>query len=493
MAEKANSSSIRRYLIATLLLAGYIFLCLTQGRLNYDEGYYLTAIRNIQNGMIPYKDFAYAQGALLPYFNAVILKPFALNVLNARLLNIFYLLVSVAFIWRFLKPNKIPIIFSLLLFTLISFEPLYFLIIFKTYGLASLFLVSAVILYIRSIKHKNGNHLLMAIYFSLFATLIRYSLFPFPLFFGIILLIKTFKDRSPENWIRLLFAALPIPLLLVYVNYVGFENFWFHSVEFHTNINPKFTFFKRIGILLGIYIANYWMVFITLLMVGIWSVINRKWVSGTFLYIPFILVGLMHMLTGTMQAEYQTVIYLSLAAYLLHLVSVDTALQNLFNKYLATIAFVWLVLQPVNYLWSGYGFLEGRSDIIQTEGVINKKLEELKTKNPQLKTIFSQDLSFALNSEFEPFPQDYMGMFTFWEDCKIDQHLFCPDYMQALLDSEEVDVIIFNERFLAKIYPSGAKFDNTQFLRSIEENYAIVDTVPVAGQYLEEFWVGVRK
>ena len=492
MAQPKNNFR-KEYIAAAVLFAGYIFLCLTQGRLNYDEGYYLTAIQNVQNGLVPYKDFAYAQGAFLPYFNALILKPFALNVLNARLLNVLYLLLSVTFIWKFIKPGKVEIIFSLLLFTLLSLEPLYFLTIFKTYGLASLFLVSAVILYLKSTDNKNGNHLLIAIYLSLFATLIRYSLFPFPLFFGIILLVKTIGEKSPENLTRFVFALLPIPLILLFVKFAGFENIWFHSVDFHTSIHPKFNFWKRSGILIGIYIANYWPVFATMILTAIWSIKNSQWNKGGYLYIPFIIVGLLHFLTGTMQSEYQTVIYLPLATYLIYLTQKHDELQKLMSKSLLVIGIMWLILQPVNFIWSGYGFLEGRENTIHIDQQIKLKLKKLKASNPELKTILSQDLSFTINSEFESFRSDYLGMFTYWEECGLEKHLFCPNLFQALIDKKSVDIIIYNERFLAKIYPSGAKYDNIELLNSIKANYEIVDSIPIAGQYLERYWVGVKR
>ena len=51
------------WLAAALLAAVNVWF----GPLNADEGWYLLAAQNVSRGMVPYRDFLYTQGPVLPF------------------------------------------------------------------------------------------------------------------------------------------------------------------------------------------------------------------------------------------------------------------------------------------------------------------------------------------------------------------------------------------------------------------------------------------
>ncbi len=57
-------------------------------RMGADEGFYAIAARNVMEGKIPYRDFAYTQMPLLPYLNGVMMEIFGYGLLQQRAINI---------------------------------------------------------------------------------------------------------------------------------------------------------------------------------------------------------------------------------------------------------------------------------------------------------------------------------------------------------------------------------------------------------------------
>ena len=418
----------KEHIIFLLLFTAYIVLCFFYGRLNYDEGYYLKAVQNVAHGLVPYKDFAFAQGAFLLYMNEFMLEPFKINLFTGRALNVFYLLVAVLLLFRFLNAWTSRVLFALVFLILVSIEPIYFLIVFKTYGLASLLLLIAVILFFSGERNKNGNHLLFAFYYSVLATFIRYSLFPFPLFFGIVLLVKSVQIHSAQRIIRLIAAFAVLPIFYQYTQYVGWENFWFHSVDFHIGIEPKFNWVKRSLILCGIYITNYFSMTIVASIVIVWLVKNKR--SGLLhcILLPFLVTFFIHFSASTMQAEYQTVLYIPLTAVLLMFIRNEKKLERRMNQIIPFLVGGWLVFQPINFLYTAYGFIGPSSNVMSVDETMKRKIKEAHKGRPYIQQVLSQELSFVQDGSLEESADDFMGMFVISNECDTLKHIYCPDF-----------------------------------------------------------------
>ena len=113
------------------------------GPLNQDEGWYLLAALNVADGALPYRDFLYTQGPVMPYFYAAfawLWAPFGM--LGGRVFTSALGLASVA-LWcgaakRLRGNSAAPSIVFLLLACNPAFS--YFTAIPKTYALASFFI-----------------------------------------------------------------------------------------------------------------------------------------------------------------------------------------------------------------------------------------------------------------------------------------------------------------------------------------------------------------
>ena len=156
------------------LFAIFAFLCLAaasvwMGALNQDEGWYLYAANMVADGKMPFRDFQYTQGPLMPYIYshfAWVWNSFGL--LGAR---IFTLLLGVASIVFFAataaklasadgddsseRRGKAALITVFLLGC--NLYHLYYLAIPKTYALASFFVSLGFWLLVRVEKHHNSS------------------------------------------------------------------------------------------------------------------------------------------------------------------------------------------------------------------------------------------------------------------------------------------------------------------------------------------------
>ncbi|MCP4604772.1 MAG: hypothetical protein GY847_30335 [Proteobacteria bacterium] len=60
---------------------------LNSSRMSADEGFYALAARNVMEGKLPYRDFAYTQMPLLPYLNGIVFELFGYGLTEQRIVN----------------------------------------------------------------------------------------------------------------------------------------------------------------------------------------------------------------------------------------------------------------------------------------------------------------------------------------------------------------------------------------------------------------------
>jgi len=134
-------------LIGMLSLGAFLVLggaAVWMGGLNQDEGWYLYAAQMVAEGRIPYRDFAFTQGPMLPMVYAVLSPIWGLGgLLGARLLTLTLglagILLMVALARRLVDPDR-RMLAGLMTFLLLgsNLYHLYYLAIPKTYALAAL-------------------------------------------------------------------------------------------------------------------------------------------------------------------------------------------------------------------------------------------------------------------------------------------------------------------------------------------------------------------
>ncbi len=132
-------------LVACAILGG---AAVWMGGLNQDEGWYLYAANLVSEGSVPYRDFAFTQGPVMPYVYAafsLVWKTFGL--LGARVFTLLIGLLGIVFATRLarrLAPEGAKDAAALVAFFLLATNlyHLYYLAIPKTYALASLFVLA---------------------------------------------------------------------------------------------------------------------------------------------------------------------------------------------------------------------------------------------------------------------------------------------------------------------------------------------------------------
>lgn len=134
-------------------------LNLVHGNLNQDEGWYLYAAKMVQGGAVPYVDFVFTQGPLLPWVYAMFYPLVDLwGVAGGRLITtvfgLFAGLLAAATAWRVSKKNQgIAFVVVLLLVSCNVYQS-YFTTVVKTYALCSFFLMAG--FFAISFKSRTG-------------------------------------------------------------------------------------------------------------------------------------------------------------------------------------------------------------------------------------------------------------------------------------------------------------------------------------------------
>jgi hypothetical protein len=149
----------RRFVWWSLLLAlpAGLFLyafALLFGNLNQDEGWYLYAAQRVSEGAMPYRDFFFTQGPVMPYVYGALEKVWApFGVLGGRLVTVFFGILScvaTAFLARCAVPRDRAFATTVMGAALsgCNIYHVYFTTIPKTYALASsLIMIGYVLLF----------------------------------------------------------------------------------------------------------------------------------------------------------------------------------------------------------------------------------------------------------------------------------------------------------------------------------------------------------
>jgi hypothetical protein len=241
-AEKARaarrSETNRRILVAAgfiavfgsfLLLANYY---LDVGRMSADEGFYAVASRNVMQGEIPYRDFAYTQMPLLPYINGAAMSLFGWEMDTQRAINVFWALVGIVAIVLTLRHRLESWEPALLAAFTVAASPYWceFQAMGKTYGAAGMFLALATCAMLMRwpLYHRTA---LVALFGTL-ATGCRLSLAPVVAIYVIALIIEA-KESRRRAIVLALSAAIGCLLLLPFF-LLSPGNMIFMVYEYHT-------------------------------------------------------------------------------------------------------------------------------------------------------------------------------------------------------------------------------------------------------------------
>mgnify|MGYP003586193107 CR=1 FL=1 len=211
------------------------------GDLNQDEGWYLYAARQVHEGRLPYRDFAFTQGPMLPLVYSWA-QPLVdrWGVAGGRLFSAalgFLAALAAAWLAARSSPRRTGSVAALLAFILIAANVYqsYFTTVVKTYALCMLFLTAGM-LAASFAKVRWGG--VVAVFLSgvllALATGTRHSAgAALPVVF--LWLVLKRKELGGARWFAFgLGGALGLAAVVVPFLWVAREPFWFAMVEYHS-------------------------------------------------------------------------------------------------------------------------------------------------------------------------------------------------------------------------------------------------------------------
>lgn len=226
-------------LIALVLSLSNVWL----GSLNQDEGWYLMAARLVHGGALPYRDFAFTQGPVMPVVYALLTPLIERGgLLAARLATVllgWLTAVTAAALAARLVPPRHRRAAVCLTWTLVSINVYhaYFMAIVKTYALSGLLLMAGFYLLCGARAQPSRWRLIVAAAALMFAAGARISLVAvLP-----VLWLGLWLERRawPAAWLWFGIGGLAAALL-VFLPFaaVAPEGLWFGMVEYHAGRSP---------------------------------------------------------------------------------------------------------------------------------------------------------------------------------------------------------------------------------------------------------------
>lgn len=224
---------MRRFAAPGALLVGFALLASALAvsvEISSDEGFYAQAARQVSRGLVPYRDFGYTQGPVVPYVNGSAMRLFRFGVLPQRFLGaawaVLQLVVLLSLAGRLGDPDGGLVAGAVLLLSFIWSENL---VLGNTFALAGLFL--SLTAWSFGAIETPGRRVVAVLLFGALATGCRLSMLPFPLLLAAAV-VREVRRPAFAAWTALVAAG---SLLLVYGPFflADAPNTLFWTVTFH--------------------------------------------------------------------------------------------------------------------------------------------------------------------------------------------------------------------------------------------------------------------
>ena len=173
---------LRHRAVAGALLCAFALLASALAvsvEISPDEGFYAQAARQVSRGQVPYRDFGYTQGPVVPYVNGAVMRLARFGVLPQRFIDAAWALLQLAVLLSLaarLGDREGGLVAGAIL--LLSFIWAENLVLGNTFSLAGLFLSLAAWSF--GAIERPGRRVLATLLFGALAAGCRLSMLPFP-------------------------------------------------------------------------------------------------------------------------------------------------------------------------------------------------------------------------------------------------------------------------------------------------------------------------
>ncbi len=220
-------------LVANLVV---LAVCAHYGVIKIDEGWYVVSARFAQSGEVPYREFAWTQGPLLPYVLAPV-EAIAPGLTSAR--AVIALAAAIGFALTFVTARRLggdraALVTGVLLLCLAPTLQ-YWLSVVKTYGLASLFLAGTVAAL--TAPRQWRSRLPLAVASAILFACTRTSGVPMAVFVFVYAVVVA-RTRAERLVVMGIAAVLVVPvtaLLIAGGHRTVFDLVWYHSTRYWTD------------------------------------------------------------------------------------------------------------------------------------------------------------------------------------------------------------------------------------------------------------------
>jgi len=495
-----------------LLLATMVFgLNIWFGNLNQDEGWYLYAGQQMADGAVPYRDFAFTQGPVLPIVfslcDSIIDQH---GVLAGRLINTAFALGTA--IWllllaQSLAPKRWKNASMLMAFSLcfVNVYQAYFLTVVKTYSIAAFFTMAGLYFLLRALRTK-------AITSAAFAGLLLSTAAATRLSAGLALpigglaLLLAYKRLGIWNVVSFA-AAGAVSLALWFLPYYlkAPDGFIFGLITYHTQRENSGDLMLKAGFISRI-VQAYFVASVLAAggLIASWRFAKSKWSrkekaaigEGVIvLWIILLAITLLHISSSFPYDDYQAFIYPLFA------VLIASALSQLLVEFHKIKGLVCLLVlcaccascfsSPINSDWFVIGrdriwwLTKSDSDL----SLLRKTAKEIKSLSGESKVLLTQDTYLAVEAGLKVPAGLEMGVFSYYPELSTEDaekmHVLNKTKLLELIASTDAKIAAVSDYGFSVVSPEIKPIEleaQQEILEQLENRYKFEKRVEHFGQ-----------
>lgn len=496
--------------IFSLTVCGILYGAnLVLGNLNQDEGWYLYTAKLMSQGQLPFRDFAYTQGPIMPQVYAWAYPVVdALGVAGGRVITALFALIALLLSGLCavrLAPAGWKHTTALLCITLLGINVYhsYYTTVVKTYGLCTAIIMLGFYFFIRCARSGNATAAFFAGVFIALASGVRIStgiaLFPCGLY-----LLMRYRSLNHAPWLAFGMGGILCLTTIFLPFYLMAPEAWtFGMFEYHTarNAGDSYWVFKA-GFISRMVQAYYLAFALLVVLFFIWFK-NRK-VSNDLpnqllpvLWLCLLSVSLVHFTASIPYEDYQVVLYplfcVLLSTSLCHYLArheFATAWKPWLPITVTIIATASAFSSPVNQDWMTIGRdriwwrMKDKPDLLKLQDVGM----HLRKKSAGAGELFTQDAYLAVESGLDLPKNMAMGCFSYYPNLPRARaeklHVMNREMLHEYLNQPTAKIAALSEYSLAIQSPEISELSQEQqedLWSRVLDKYQLIDTIPDFG------------
>jgi|GEM_PF-2092111 len=462
----------------------YVFF----GQLNYDEGTEIYASNLVYSGKIPYIDFMYTHGPVLPYVYGIPQFIFGSSMYVGRFTSLFFgvltLILTAKTAERVTGKTGAVIALALVSFNLYA---VYLLTSAKSYELTAFFMVLSLFFLFRNKDvGKPRDYMLSTIAMSLAAG-VRLSLLPMVIL--LILYIVYVERKNVKTVVISAGTGIATSVLLLIPFFAINRNVaMFNLYTYYVGGNPYVTQYDKLSNFL--FLMDAFLVIAVLFFLGVIILILYRQTYSTrikFLYVGVALVYAMHLIPTENLPEHPVILVpfvAILAAF--GFSEVYNKTSNNFTKYLLLLTVVIMILFTLLSNGPQWVDISGNKTPIAEVDEIATYIKNNTPKDGKL-IAFSTYAAVQADRELLPgFSQAYYTYRPDWSDEKAKEYNGVnPNMLNKYIESRSASAILLTDFEIRRI--------GSEPVRLIEENYDLVKTTGAWGQHVNTAYLYLPK